>query len=180
MGETLLLQAARIAHFANGLMLRVTVFDPEAAKRQARLLQRYPSLPEVCDIDFVDRAGSEPEVVETLAQFSRENEFLVTYAFCFTEEAKNLSLALRVLPKLGEARSPILVRTRSIRGLGSLSDLRRGCSMFPLLPYERTLHLDQLHKHPVQRAPFETAAEKTRPPQGEREPHEHQSSNRSS
>jgi len=120
MGESVVLQAARIGHFANGRRLRLTVVDRDAEARRRRLLRRYPQFERVCDIAFVRGDCDEPETARAVAGWAGESEAVTSVAVCFDDDARSLSCALSLLSELGEARAAIYVRMGEDAGLAKL------------------------------------------------------------
>lgn len=120
MGESLVLQAARHAHFANGRRLRVTVVDQAATERRLGFSLRYPSFDRVCDVAFVDLPADNPELYARVADWSVDPAALTTVAVCFDDDARGLSCALTLQPRLKPAGIPILIRMSTEGGLTTL------------------------------------------------------------
>lgn len=122
MGESLVLQAARSSHFANGRRLRVTVIDRDPSTMQRGFLRRYPKLGEVCDMAFLAREADEAGTLAEIATTCAEPDTLPTVAICFDDDTRGISLALALLPKLKPHRVPILLRMTTDGGLTTLLD----------------------------------------------------------
>jgi len=120
MGESVLLQAARTAHFANGRPLKVTVIDREADKREGSLLQRYPNLNQVCETQFLEVDVESGSFGDRLSAWVGGDDLIRTVAVCFDDDSRSLACALAVAGKLDDAGIPVLVRMSSRRGLASL------------------------------------------------------------
>ena len=53
MGESLVIQIAKLTHFGNRKPTKVTIVDRNCERCQERLLNRYPQLPDILDLNFV-------------------------------------------------------------------------------------------------------------------------------
>ncbi len=132
LGESVLIQAARIGHFANGLRLRVTVADLEAPVRKAALLSRYPQLPQVCDLEFRQLDARDPSLLALADRLCGEPDNLVTFAVCLPDGAFNLALGLKLadMPQVARSESPVRVRIPSRSGLTLLLSEKRQRELF--------------------------------------------------
>ena len=124
MGESVLLQAARIGHFASGRRLQLTVLDPQADERKLNLLSRYPQLEKVCDIAFERRSIEHPAVRQQLAEWSRGRDRRLIIALCMDDDPRALSIALNLPQAVRQAGVPVFVRQSEQRGLSTLLDDR--------------------------------------------------------
>jgi hypothetical protein len=122
MGESLLLQAARGSHFANGRRLQVTVVDRDPTRHQRCLLRRFPKLDAVCDVTFLAREADDAATLAEIASFCAETDRLTTVAVCFDDDTRSLSFSLALLPKIKPLRVPILLRMTTDGGLTTLLD----------------------------------------------------------
>lgn len=120
MGESLLLQAARNAHFANGNRLRVTVIDREPTILQRRFLRRHPKLSNVCDVTFEAREADDADTLAEITRMCADPQSLATVAICFDDDTRGLSLALALLPRIKSHRTPLLLRMTTDGGLTTL------------------------------------------------------------
>ena len=120
MGESVLLQAIRTGHFANGRKLRVTVVDREASKRRAGLVQRYPSLEQACDVRFLEVDVEGPELLARSAEWTGDPDAVTTVTVCFDDDSASFACGLNMAEHLADATAPILVRLSSEGGLASL------------------------------------------------------------
>jgi TrkA-N domain/RyR domain len=122
MGESLLLQAARSSHFANGHRLRVTVVDRDPDVHQRCLLRRFPKLDAVCDVTFLAREADDAATLAEIANLCAGPDTLPTVAVCFDDDTRSLSFSLALLPKVKPLRVPILLRMTTDGGLTTLLD----------------------------------------------------------
>lgn len=122
MGESLLLQAARGSHFANGQRLQVTVVDRDPSLHQRCLLRRFPKLDAVCDVTFLAREADDPATLAEITDFCAKTNMLTTTAVCFDNDTRSLSFSLALLPKIKPLRVPILLRMTTDGGLTTLLD----------------------------------------------------------
>jgi Trk K+ transport system NAD-binding subunit len=120
MGESVLLQAVRMGHFANGRPLRVTVVDRQAGKRRTGLLQRYPNLEQACDVQFVEADVEGPGFLTEAAEWTGGPDTITTVAVCFDDDSASFACALNMAEQLEDESVPILVRLSSDGGLASL------------------------------------------------------------
>ncbi len=122
MGESVVLQAARIAHFANGRRLRVSVIDQAAAQRRRSFDLRNPQFHEVADLEFTALHNDDRELFTRVAAWCREPDALATVIVCFDDDARGLSCALNLHPLLKPLDVPILIRMTTDGGLTALLD----------------------------------------------------------
>jgi TrkA-N domain/RyR domain len=124
MGESVVLQAARLAQFPNGKPLRVTVVDDHANAKRNRFLIRYPvfSSGVLCDPApaFIETAAETPDVLEKVRKFSEEPNSIVTCVVAFDNDSHSISYALTLWNQLKHTEARIVVRVASDAGLSQL------------------------------------------------------------
>ena len=120
MGKSVVLQAARIGHFANGRRLRLTIIDQKAEKEARIFLGRFPQLNQACDAQFIERDVEEPTMLQEIAAWVKDDGFIVSVVACFGDDSGNLSCALSLLPLLRDRKVPVLVRMTQGTGLAGL------------------------------------------------------------
>jgi voltage-gated potassium channel Kch len=131
LGESVVLQAVRLAHFPNGKKLRVTVIDKDATRRHNRFLVHYGSFHELCEADFIESDAEKPAVLDQVARWCDERNSVVTLAVCFDSDSHSLSFGLSLRNRIGPSRCPILVRMESHAGLAKLiADIKEGSEHF--------------------------------------------------
>ena len=128
MGESVLLQAAKIGHYANGKRLRVTVIDRNARRQERLFRYRQPQFDQICDSEFLEGDIEEPATVEDVVRLATEPGCVPTVVACLPDDTGNLSCALSALPRLEEREVPILIRTMQERGWSSLLEVDRRAS----------------------------------------------------
>lgn len=119
-GESMLLQALRCGHYANRRLLKVTVVDQRATMRRQELLVRFPALPTLADIEFVETNGESPEGFTSLPEWENDANFLLTLAVCFDDDEKSLNTSLMLSHLVRSRNIPILARMTRNQGLASL------------------------------------------------------------
>lgn len=120
MGEAVLLRLVRSGHYANGLKSAVTIFDlnPESCKE--RLLERYPSLPRLCNLDFIQADLTHPAAASRMAAVLANPDQLGSAVFCLDDDYENFAAALHLAPHLRTHAVPIFVQLSQAAGLSEL------------------------------------------------------------
>ncbi len=130
--EYVLLEAVRVCHFANESRLRFSVFDERALEKGEKFLASYPTLKQLCDMDFIQMP-----ILETRSLESIHNELLTSvteHVICFPTDADNLDLALLLRAMLlnrRNANAPILVHMERSSGLAQLLESNHGRPEIP-------------------------------------------------
>lgn len=130
MGQSIALQAARMAHYANGKVLRITAIDHEAESRRCEFFGRFPQFPNVCHVEFVAGKSNDAETLRRVAGLAAEPDTLLTVAICLDHDSRSLSSALGMMTELRTYEAPILVRMNEEAGLATLlerADSFMGC-----------------------------------------------------
>lgn len=86
MGQSLAVEAAHQAHFANGRRLGVTVVDRNGDSVRRAFLARYPQFCAVCDLDVVHGEVEDPEVLGRIAQVATDPGRCTTVAVCLDDD----------------------------------------------------------------------------------------------
>jgi len=120
MGEAVILQAAKIGHYINGKRLRVTAIDLAAARKEERLLGRYPNLREVCDVAFTEADIEHASTLRMICERMSPASTISTVVLSLDNDARNLSLADALRGTSGYSDTPILIRASKKTGLASL------------------------------------------------------------
>jgi len=120
MGECLTLQAARQGAYANGRPIRITVVDRDAERKEHLFRERYPDFGRIGALDFIAGEAADPALLAEIQRLATLPGELTTLAICFDDDSRSLSCALDILPRLREARIPLLVRMSDAVGLATL------------------------------------------------------------
>lgn len=120
MGESLAVQAAKTAHYANGKKLHITVIDREAAAREQSFRLRFPQFEECCAINFVTAEFEDSHTIYRIHTICSSSEYLSSAAICFDNDARNVQYALYLRGALDDFPGPILVRISEEQGLARL------------------------------------------------------------
>jgi hypothetical protein len=110
MGENVLLQAARIGHFANRKRLKATVVDRQARTRYHSFLFRYPNIEKICDVTVMNTEAENPDAIDVLLGIARNSSAVVSGVVCFDSDEKSLAFAIGLKKKMDEFRFPVSVR----------------------------------------------------------------------
>jgi len=110
MGEALLLQAARIGHYANHLKLKALVVDPTGEERRRDLLHRYSELEKVIELEFINLPFEDTAVRKRLEEISNNQSARLTIAICLPDPSRAIEQALHLPPELVERSLQVLLR----------------------------------------------------------------------
>ncbi|WP_175428380.1 NAD-binding protein [Bacillus solimangrovi] len=99
-GENILLQAAKIAHFPSERPLRVTVIDSDAETLSSWFYLRYPLINKVCDIQFLSYDIRTKEFKEHIRQIKTSENQYSYIAICLNDDELSLKAALNFMTEL--------------------------------------------------------------------------------
>lgn len=113
MGRSVALRAAKMGHFANGRLLRISIIDRNATQQRERFLFRYPVLEQrkVCDLNFHAMEAESLAARQLIEQWAGEPDTLLHIFVSLDLDARDLEVALR-LRELVQERSDCTVRAR--------------------------------------------------------------------
>ena len=124
MGQSLALQAARIAHFPCGGRLEITVVDERVDEQVDSFLHSYPNMKEIADIEKIsgtlESFENQRKVLETIKAFEARGELLACAVCHEDENSRNVIFALDLANANAEGRAPILVYLTTNFGFGQL------------------------------------------------------------
>ena len=120
MGEALALQAARIAHYAHGHSLRVTVIDLHAEDRKNAFLGAYPHFLDVCQTEFVIADAAGIKMAEHLTQLAARGDSALRVVVCLDDDADSLVTALRIVAQMRTEGIRVFARMFDTAGLAAL------------------------------------------------------------
>jgi len=123
MGESLVIQVAKLAHFGNRKPTKVTIIDRNCERCKERLLNRYPQLPDILDLNFVsfDAAIGNMENLEVLHKEAFEIKVIFV---AFDHDSLCLDTALGLQRADPDRFSKIYVRKSTGGGVARLIELR--------------------------------------------------------
>lgn len=111
MGENVLLQAARIGHFANFKKLRVTLVDRFVDALWQRFFFRYPNIDKVCDrVDRICADAEHRRVIQSVQDIASEKNAVVSAVICFNSDERSLAYAVGLRERLENLNFPISIR----------------------------------------------------------------------
>lgn len=120
MGESVVLQTAKIGHFANFKKAHITIVDREATKKENLFFHRYPNFKRICETTFIEEDLEDPDFIKKISHWDDDKNFLTTAVVCLDADSRSLSCALNLVSKPGRCRFPILVRMAREAGLAAL------------------------------------------------------------
>jgi hypothetical protein len=126
MGQSVALQAAKIAHYASGVPLRVTILDRDAARLGNMFLGSYPNYPKTCEVEFVSAEIGTAQCLACVQQWVREPDHCVTLAACLDDESECIGAAIRIAAHFRDNPAPLFVRIADTTGLASLFEDAQG------------------------------------------------------
>lgn len=116
--EALLLVAANIGHFANGLLPRISVFDALPEEIQ-RFYATYPFASHAADIEFIDSCFESPAGQAAFSALCLDARYINTVVFCDQSLSTSLRQALSTPPALRLSDIPmVLCLGDGIQGYG--------------------------------------------------------------
>ena len=118
MGESLVTEAAKIAHYANGKRLCITVIDREAGTKEICFRTTYPRFGEICDIRFI--ASDYSLQLEQAKQWAADPNFLTSFFINLDDDTASLSCALSFDAAVSVSGIPFFVRMANKNGLAVL------------------------------------------------------------
>ena len=120
MGQSVLLQAAKTAHYANEKQLQATVVDLAADEKKRAFYNRYLQFDKTCEATFVSADAEDRAVLERIESLAADPARLATVAISLDSDSACLSYALTLAGRLGASRVPLWVRMSEETGLAAL------------------------------------------------------------
>lgn len=120
MGQSVVLQAAKIGHYAHGKRLRITVIDSQAERRRKEFLSRYPQFDKVCDAEYLAADPEDPDILARIRAAAQDLRSLTSIVVCLDNDSRCLACAMSVLSQLRGGNVPILVYMVDQGGLAEL------------------------------------------------------------
>ena len=120
-GESVVLAAAKIGHYAHGRPLRITVVDREATRKGDIFRARHPNIEQICSVNFLELDYEGADFVRNDYLWGKEQKgrFTIVYV-CLDDDSRGLACALDILPRLQRNQTPIVVRMGDNAGLATL------------------------------------------------------------
>jgi hypothetical protein len=127
LAQHIMTEAVRICHFLNGSKIRFSVIDKNADEKVRALLNLYPGLQELCEIDSVELDYLLPLSLDAVPDEAMQT--ITEHVICLESDEANLELALMlrsiVLGRKG-CSAPINVRMQHASGLAKLLESNEG------------------------------------------------------
>jgi hypothetical protein len=125
MGRSIALRAAKMGHFANGKLLRLSIVDRAAALQRERFLFRYPVFAKniICLTEWHEAEAESVSTRQLIEQWAGEPDTLLHVFVCLGGDARTLEMALRLRTILASRTdSNLLVRAHTHRSLARILD----------------------------------------------------------
>ena len=129
MGRSLALRAAKMGHFANGKLLRISAIDRDATTQKERFLFRHPAMSSgrICDLQFHPTEAESEQTRKLFTEWMAEPDTLLHVFVTLDDDARGLELALRLNAiAAGKKNVKILVRLRSEHSLAPILEATDG------------------------------------------------------
>jgi hypothetical protein len=118
LAESLLMHAARIAHYRSGIRLRVRIVDHHQSRSHS-LSARHPNLTEVVDLEIVELHLHDPRFVAVcLEGLPQGTDAMNTVCVCLPDEPSNLDIAFGLLRSPTNMPLRVLMRPSHYRRVG--------------------------------------------------------------
>lgn len=108
--ECLLLQLARLGHYANRKKPRVLVVTPDAESHEQRFRFRFPRIDQCCHVEFHSRELDYAATMKDLTQWIADPDLLTTIVICPPNENQALPVGLGLPPEVAERGIPVFVQ----------------------------------------------------------------------
>ncbi len=137
MGEAVLMQAAKIGHFAPNKSIRITVVDKSASALVKQLQHRHAGLARVCQIDSIRGDITKHEKQIEISKLASSAGSPAVVAFCYGNDHLNVTSALEMSKLITSNEVTLLVRIDRHEGYGTLiekmnpSGEPQGCAVHP-------------------------------------------------
>ncbi|MBU1172896.1 MAG: NAD-binding protein [Proteobacteria bacterium] len=130
MGQSIAVQAAKIAHFPSGGKLKIHVIDEHAKKRMDQIRNNYPNFHLVADMEEIEGVLEDPNarkrVIDIYKNADKEGSLMTCVICDDEEETENLVQSLSLVNELHESQTPILVYQTSASGFSQLLRYKAG------------------------------------------------------
>jgi hypothetical protein len=124
MGSSLVLRAAKMGHFANGKLLRISVIDRDADRQREQLLFRFPVLAtanEVCNLEMHQWQADSLEARRFIELAASEPNTILHVFVCLDSNARAVEVGLRLWEIIKANRDGHLnIRIKSRASLASI------------------------------------------------------------
>jgi hypothetical protein len=110
MGQSVVLQAAKLGQYANRKKLRVTIVDSQIEERRKDFLRRHPYFEETCDPQYVPAAAEDTQHPNYRAALTPEKDVETTVVICLDNETDGFLCAMHLVPQLEDDRARVFLR----------------------------------------------------------------------
>ena len=118
MGRNIVLQAAKICHYATKNEANITVVDKNATHKIESFLHEYPSIKEILNFQYEDVDVISPDLQN--ADFWKSKIAIALFVVCLDDDVLSLTTGLSLLNRMGNQKKPVLVRMKENSGLAAL------------------------------------------------------------
>ena len=137
MGEAVLVQAAKIAHYAPNKGIQITIVDKSASTLVNQVQHRSAGLIKICQITPIDADITNHDKQIEISKLASDIDSPAVIAFCFGNDYLNVTSALEMSKHIASKEVTLLVRIDRHAGYGTLiermnsSGPSKGCTIHP-------------------------------------------------
>ncbi|OLS22369.1 MAG: hypothetical protein HeimC3_31110 [Candidatus Heimdallarchaeota archaeon LC_3] len=136
MGRNIVLQAAKICHYASKMRASITVVDKIANQKVESFIHEYPSIEKILNFYYEQVDVISPDLQN--AKFWESKSEISLFIVCLDDDVLSLSTGLSLLNRMGDKRKPVLVRMKENSGLATLLNEPDFLEENPLYPFGMT------------------------------------------
>jgi Trk K+ transport system NAD-binding subunit len=133
MGQSILLQAAKICHYTTQKPVKITIVDKDVEKKLERLFHEYPSLKSILNYSYEQLDVLSTELKN--AEFWNSNPTPTLFVVCLNNDINGITASLSLLSAMKGNKKPILVSLKENAGFTTLLNEPDFNSKNPLYPF---------------------------------------------
>jgi hypothetical protein len=134
MGESVVLQAAQIGHYANGEKLRITVIDKDAENLESQFQYRYPNFSNILSINFISIDIDNQNEFNKMVPTIDKDHAITAIIICLENSELTIKLGLALTSIFKSRDIPIRVH------LDENVDIFTFVDSYPISPFGLIMH----------------------------------------
>ncbi|MHA2103328.1 MAG: NAD-binding protein [Candidatus Hodarchaeales archaeon] len=136
MGQSILLQAAKICHYTTQMNATITVVDKDAKNKLEKFFHEYPSLKGILNCSYEQIDVLSPELKN--ATFWNSKPEPILFIVCLNNDTNGITTSLSLLSEMKTNKKPILVRLKENAGFTTLLNEPNFNQKNPIYPFGMT------------------------------------------